>query len=371
MSVTMLPNVPTRLFLGKDCIAKNATELSILGKSCLIVTGATSAKKCGALDDVLAVLNSQQISYEIFDGIAQNPTLESCVEAGKLAAEISADFILGIGGGSPMDAAKAIAVIAKQPEISTADLYAYQWEEALPIVAVGTTAGTGSEVTPVAVITTGGKKKSLRHDKMYPVIAFGDAKYTLSLNDAFTRSTAVDAMAHCLESYFNRQATTLSRQAALQGVKLLLTVLPKLSAGEALTYEDRATLYEGSIYGGLAISVTGTAFPHAMGYFLSEDHKIAHGTACAIYLPDFLEHHNQNASAEAKAFWQAIGWENQPFIALLKAVTPIVEVSLSAQEEEELSPRWVKNKSIEKTLAPVAPEYPGELIHKLFGSSNQ
>lgn len=368
MSVVLLPHIPTQLFLGENCIVKNSSALASLGSTCLIVTGASSAKKCGALEDVLTALQAEQISYRIYDGIAQNPTLESCVEAGRLAAEFGAEFILGIGGGSPMDAAKAIAVIAKNPTLSTADLYSYHWEECLPIVAVGTTAGTGSEVTPVAVITTDGKKKSLRHDKMYPALAFGDAKYTASLSDVFTRSTAIDAMAHCLESYFNRQATEASRQAALKGIGLLLQVFPKMEQNLPLSSCDREILYEASLYGGVAISVTGTAFPHAMGYFLSEDHGIAHGTACALYLPSFLEH---NAKADPDGVARLVretGWEISSLSALISAITPDVSVTVSAQERADLAPRWVKNKSLEKTLGDFSSEDADRLIANLFSS---
>ena len=102
--------VNTKVITGANCVRDNAEKIASFGKKCLIVTGASSAKKCGALDDVVSALESQGVRYAIYDKIQQNPTVESCFEAGRIAYEIGADFILGIGGGSPLDASKAVAI---------------------------------------------------------------------------------------------------------------------------------------------------------------------------------------------------------------------------------------------------------------------
>jgi alcohol dehydrogenase class IV len=115
--------------------------------------------------------------------------------------------------------------------------------------------------------------------------SFGDATYTMTLSPEFTRSTALDALSHCLESYFNRTANDISRTFALRGIVILTKMLKRTSVAdyEPLSFEDREALYCASLYGGLAISVTGTVFPHALGYFLSEQYGISHGNACAVY----------------------------------------------------------------------------------------
>ena len=102
--------VNTKVITGANCVRDNAEKIASFGKKCLIVTGASSAKKCGALDDVVSALESQGVQYVIYDKIQQNPTVESCFEAGRIAYETGADFILGIGGGSPLDASKAVAI---------------------------------------------------------------------------------------------------------------------------------------------------------------------------------------------------------------------------------------------------------------------
>ncbi len=370
MNMNMNFFVNTKVITGVDCIKNNKEKIGLYGKKCLIVTGASSAKKCGALDNVTQALDSQGVVYEIYDKIRQNPTVESCFEAGKLAFEIKADFVLGIGGGSPLDAAKAIAVVAANPDISEEKLYAMNWEnQPLPVITVGTTAGTGSEVTSVAVITNSkGFKKSFRNDLSYPVLSFGDPKYTLSLDDSFTRSTAVDALAHCVESYFNRSANDISKVYAVAGVRKLLKVFAKIvenSAG-SLTLEDREELYNASLFGGLSIAVTGTAFPHALGYFLTENYGVAHGTACAVFLNEFIDYNSEVKPELTKEFFDEIRVDADCFKSLVEKVTPAVDVRLSDKDIAELSVRWENNAGLKRNWGNVDVGFVNSLLKKIF-----
>ena len=182
--------MPVKLVTGAGCVRKSTKELAKLGKTCLIVTGKTAAKVCGALQDVTETLESNGQKWMLFDGIGQNPKLTDCMAAAEKA--VGADFIVGIGGGSALDAAKCIAVLAANPGMTQAQLYAFDWPNPpLKTVAVGTTAGTGSEVTKVSVITTpDGRKKSFHHEAVFPALALGDPTYTMSLPSMVTRATA-------------------------------------------------------------------------------------------------------------------------------------------------------------------------------------
>lgn len=362
--------VNTRLITGVDCVRNNAERLGSYGDRCLIVTGASSAKKCGALDDVVKALDSTGVQYEIYDKICQNPTVESCFEAGKLACEINADFIIGIGGGSPLDASKAIAVVAANPDITEEKLYAMDWaEQPLPVVAVGTTAGTGSEITSVAVITNSkGFKKSFRNDLSYPFLSLGDPKYTLSLSDSFTRSTAVDALAHCVESFFSRSANDISKIYAVAGVRKLLKVFEKIIAEstESLTIEDREELYNASILGGLSIAITGTAFPHALGYFLTENYGIAHGTACAVFLNEFVDYNAEIKPELTKEFFEEIRVDTDSFKTTVEKITPPIDVKLSDSDIEKLSVRWENNAALKRNWGNVDTAFVNSILRKLF-----
>ena len=139
--MTLNSYMPVKLVTGAGCVHSSAKELAKLGKNCLIVTGKTSAKASGALQDVTDTLERNAQGWVLFDEIGQNPRLTDCMEAAKMAIAAGADFVLGIGGGSALDAAKCIAVLAANPGLTQAQLYAFEWSNApLKIVAVGTTA---------------------------------------------------------------------------------------------------------------------------------------------------------------------------------------------------------------------------------------
>lgn len=341
--------VPTDLRIGADIVSSSAEALGALGKRCLVMTGAASAKACGALQDVCAVLDDLEIEYRVYDRIRQNPTVAVCMEAGMFALNLHADFLIGIGGGSVLDAAKAAAVFAANPSLTEDALYAYDWRRApLPTVCIGTTAGTGSEVTPVSVLTDkDGRKRSIRDDRLYPALSLGDPRYLASVSPEFTHSCAVDAAAHCIESFFNRNATPITRLFASRGAAMLACLLDRL---DCLTDEACGQLYLASIYGGYAISVTGTAFPHAMGYFLTETYHVPHGTACAVFLPAFLRHAEAAAPQDAAAFAVQTGRGIQEWIDLLRRATPCCDVTLTGAQIESLRPRFVRNSGIARTI---------------------
>ena len=272
--------MPTELITGEHCVAEHASKLARYGKRCLIVTGGSAAARSGALRDAEEALRSQGISFTHYAGIEPNPTLASCQEGGRLANSAGAEFVLGIGGGSPLDAAKAVSVFAANPGMTEEVFYSAKWDHApLPIVLIGTTAGTGSEVTSVSVLTdSAGKKHSIHDRRVYAALAMGDARYTMTLPRAATLSTGIDAICHCIESYFSKKADPFSRLFSVQGVRLGLPVLTRVAemgAEEQPTLQQREALYQASILGGMAINPTGTVFPHNVGYYLTEHYPEA------------------------------------------------------------------------------------------------
>ena len=195
-------SMPTRIVYGTGCVKAEAQRL-VLGKKALIVTGKTSAKASGALDDVLDVLSTE---YVIFNEVENNPRIDTVVRGSQLARESGCDFIIAIGGGSPLDAAKVIGVLAVN-NVDPLSLYRDGWlHKPLPVVAIPTTAGTGSEVTQYAVLTIDEEetKKGLGGPDLFPATAFLDAKYTQSLPQSITVDTAVDALSHLVEILSNR-----------------------------------------------------------------------------------------------------------------------------------------------------------------------
>jgi alcohol dehydrogenase class IV len=160
----------------------------------------------------------------------------------------------------------------------------------------------------------------------------------------------VDVLAHCAESFFSRSANHISRMYAVEGIRLLLPVMGEMAENgcEDLDYDTREKLYCASIYGGLAINVTGTCFPHTMGYLLTETYGIPHGTACAVFQKDFYEYNKAVVPQLAAEFLDRIGSSEEAYLALIEKLTPPCEITMDEALIAEAHSRWVNNGSMAK-----------------------
>ena len=326
--------LPTRVYFGRGALRNNKQALA-LGRRAFIVTGKRSAVASGALADVTAALAELGISYTVFDRITENPPLLTCREGGKSAAAEGADFVIGIGGGSPLDAAKAVAAFASNPDIEPMDIYDAEKRAVptLPIVAVPTTAGTGSEANYYSVLTLpdGVHKKTFKAADGWPKVAFVDPKYTESCSVATTVSTALDAFEHALESYLSPKASVFSENCALFAGKEIWEILSQ--APSAYTPEMRDHLSAAANAAGMAISVAGTGFPHPLGYSITLLDGIPHGRACAAFAAEYIDYNERSEVGKARiaAFAAHIGTTPKVMKALLPG---LADVSLSFTEEE-------------------------------------
>ena len=341
--------MPVKVICGTDCVKNNAEIWRNAGKYCLLVTGKTGAAKCGALTDVCGVLDELNIKYRIYSEINENPTVESCYNAGMIAREINADFIVGIGGGSALDAAKAVAIFAGNPEFDCKSIYARSVPaRRLPLYLVGTTAGTGSEVTGVSVLTdTNGFKKSISGADCYSVVSFCDAKYTTTANYNITVSTALDAYAHALESFFSNTANNISEIFALQALKLIWQNLKRLNENKfgSVDADMRKELYAASLYAGLAINVTGTAFPHTAGYILTEIFAVPHGKACTAFHPQLLDKAEKYRPEKFRTVCELFKTDKNGINGVIGSLTD-VHICITREDAESYCDRWttaVKN----------------------------
>lgn len=290
--------MPTRIIDEKDVVKNNPQVFTNYGKKALIVTGRNSAKLNGSLKDVTAVLSAQKIDYAIFDEVIENPPVDTIV-AGAQAGS-GCDFIIGIGGGSPIDAAKAIGVLLKN---GYDDAYKVLLEtpmlSSLPIIAIPTTAGTGTETTPYAILTDHKKKtKSNYSSRIFPEYALIDVKYFMSMPAHVLKNTCVDALTHLVESYMNKNATVYSDYIALEGIRLWGTVKDELLK-DGVNEKAMQVFINASSLAGMAISQTGTSLPHGMGYALTYNHQIEHGRANGLLMTAYLEVCKDVAKVEA------------------------------------------------------------------------
>jgi len=314
---------PVKIISGRGCVREY--DFSALGKKCLIVCGGRSARLCGALDDVRSALTAAKIAYTEFDKVEQNPSVETCYAAGELARETGARFIVAIGGGSPLDAAKAAAYFAPNRHLTPDTLYDGECREnPLPVIAIPTTAGTGSEVTQYSVLTCHRieNKKTLKTPKIFPVAALLDAEYTVTLPPSVTNATAVDALCHAIEGYLSKSATVVSDSLAEKAMYYMGRGIRALAEGR-LDFALRERLLYGSMLAGMVISVTGTCFVHSFGYPFTYFEGLSHGVANACFLPAFVRLSETVAQDKVLRIYRLCGVKNaDEFEQLIERVVP-------------------------------------------------
>lgn len=337
--------MPTKVYEEINCVEKHRTEICSLGTKALIVTGKHSSKKNGSLADMEVVLKHGNVSYQIFDDIEENPSVETVIKAAKMADDFGADFVVGIGGGSPLDAAKAIAILIgylsdilpvdgiKCDDKELADLL-YDGSKkvnVVPVVAVPTTCGTGSEVTGVSVLTVHEKKTkaSLPH-RVFPKLALVDAKYLRGASKSVICNTAIDAMSHLVESYLVNVATPYSDMIVKEGLQTWGKIIVALEGKREFTDSDYENLMHAATLGGMSIAHTGTAIPHTMSYTLTYNYHIPHGVAVGYFLPGYMK----LAGEKCGQLMDMMGFESvNAFASFFQKITGIKKL-----EWEKLAP---------------------------------
>ena len=257
----------------------------------LFVTDA-GVRGAGLADAALTGLEEAGLDVLVYDKVVADPPEEIVLDAVKAGQDFGAEAVIGFGGGSPMDTAKVVAVLLSG-EQSLADMYGVQQVRAgrPPLILLPTTAGTGSEVTNVAVLTTGATtKKGIAADPLYADMAILDAKLTLGLPKHPTAYTGIDAMVHAIEAFTNRRAKNPVSDA------LALTALKKLHGSILRACEDgsdeeaRGDMLLGAMLAGQAFSNSPCAGVHAMAYPLGGMFHVPHGLSNAVVLPPVLRY---------------------------------------------------------------------------------
>lgn len=284
-------NLPVNLLFGRGRSNEIGIEVAKYGTKALIVTGRSSTKKSGLLDKVISLLEESNVGYEIFDKVEQNPLTTTVYEGVDIIKETGCDVVLGLGGGSIMDAAKSIAFSAKNSgDISEYIFGIKQGSEALPIILVPTTCGTGSEGNCFSVLTNPETKdkKSLRTNVIIAKASIIDPELMTTMPKHILASVGFDALAHNMEAYVSKIGQPLTDMKALYGIKLLAQNLPKIYNDPTdLEGWEKVTL--ASTLGGMVIGVAGVTAPHGMEHPASGLHDIVHGKGLAALTPVIVE----------------------------------------------------------------------------------
>jgi alcohol dehydrogenase class IV len=283
---------PTEIHFGRGQIEKIAGLGLRFGKRCLLVTTSTVPDLEPMFKKVKEILGSGGLDVAHFDGIQPNPTTDNISAGARLAVDHQAEVIIGLGGGSAMDGAKAIAVEAVH-EGTAWDYLFYRetqpTDKTLPVIAVSTTSGTGSQVTQVAVLTnTGDRDKSaIYNSAVFPRACIVDPELMVTLPKHVTAATGFDAFCHAFESMLHPQSSPLTHMLALSAIQMVVTYLPDVLENLS-DPESRTKLALADTYAGLCIANAGVTLPHGMGMAISGMYPhVAHGESLAAVYPAF------------------------------------------------------------------------------------
>lgn len=280
---------------GKGAIAAIPTEFHARNFKKAVVITDKELHKIGVVAKVTTLLDEAEIAYEIYDGIVPNPTIENVKEGVTFVQEAKADVILAIGGGSPIDTAKAIGIIVTNPEFSdvrSLEGVADTKHPSLPILAVPTTSGTAAEVTINYVITD--KERSRKfvcvdpHD--IPIVAFVDSDLMMGMPKALCAATGMDAMTHAIEGLITKGSWEMSDMFHLKAIEIIGRSLADSVNGDPKGREDMAL---GQYLAGMGFSNVGLGLVHGMAHPLSAWYDIPHGVACAALLPTVMKYNKE------------------------------------------------------------------------------
>lgn len=287
---------PVRLLFGEGRFDEVGRHASALGCHALIVTSRRAMRAAGWLDRACELLADAGVAVTVFDRVMPNPTDGLVDEGGRIASEAGCDLVVGLGGGSSMDAAKAIAVRATHPEPIAEYVCDGPWgahrdptSATLPVICVPSTSGTSSELTPFAVVSVEElrTKAALRHEAIYARVALDDPRLTYSVPPRVTAATGLDVFCHSFEAYLSPQCHPLGEAVAARAMALVARWLPRVVADGGDT-EARAELMVANVFSGYALSQVGATVVHALEHPVSALHpEVPHGEGLAALLPAY------------------------------------------------------------------------------------
>ena len=303
--------LPTTIEYGAGASKRLPHFLRTLGIRRPLVITDRGLKGLPWFEGLVSLLKAEGFAVEIFDGVEANPK-DYNVEAAAAAAKASdADGLVAIGGGSPIDCSKAAAILALQGgRPRDYEDRARIGEAVLPLLAVPTTAGTGSEVTFSSVITDSKAKFkfTVKSPRIAPKIALADPELTLSLPAVLTAATGMDALTHAIEAYTSRAAEPVADACALYAAELIARYLPR-AVRDGQDLEARSAMLLGSLIAGLAFSHSDVGAVHCLAEALGGIYDIPHGVGNAVALPEVMEYCRDACADRYARLGKAMGTE--------------------------------------------------------------
>jgi len=372
--------LPTKIEYGIGAAQSLADQVKKLNARKVLLITDKGVVSSGLLERITGPLAAHKLKWKVFDNVEPNPKDYNVQQGTEIASRFNPDCLVALGGGSPIDCAKAIAVVAHQggavrdyegPNKIGADV--------LPLIAIPTTAGTGSEVTFSSVITDSTEKFkfSIKDPRIAPKVALVDPEMTLTMPPELTASTGMDALTHAIEAFTAKASEPIADSAALYAVELITRYL-RIAVSEGNNIEARAGMLLGSVLAGIAFSHADVAAVHCVAEALGGKYDAAHGVCNAIVLPAVMAYNLEYCKERYARIAAAMGLacENvdqgaQQAVKEVKKLASDVQLpgfnSLGVQEKdlEELAVNSFKNGSNIDNPRPMTKEDYLNLLRRL------
>lgn len=347
-------NIPTNIYFGRDIWEESLKEIEyVLNKNVMIVTTGRSLIKLGYLENLKKTMLKNTLVNDIivFDKVSANPRLSEAKEGIDLAKKNKSNVIVGFGGGSAMDMAKAIALGAKADDEVEEYFYGNKevGNEVLPIIAIPTTAGTGSELSRASIITDSEKKvkRGIRGDALYPKAAIVDSIFTESVPFDITMQTGFDVLAHAMESYVSKASSPYTQMQSEYAIKLVGEMLPRLSVN-LKDEEARKNMSYASMIMGINLGNASTGLPHRLQYPLGAFTDTSHGLGLAVLYCAWLDYEYKYSQEKVEKMISILIGENirgknecinemQKFISSLKLPVTLKNMEIDRAQLRDMS----------------------------------
>ncbi len=331
-------NMGAKVYFEKGGLERYLPEVKNYGRKALVVSGKHFVFDTGLYDRISKILSDTDITHVSFSGVNPEPDTDDVEKGALMCVKEGCDCILAVGGGSAMDAGKAIAVLAANGGCVRDYFGEVEYKrEPLPVIAVPTTCGTGSEVTRFAVIVDREErtKKTVSSEKIIPKMSILDAGLLKTLPQKLVMATGMDAFSHSAESFLSSRADYLSKLFAIDSLRLLMESLPAAYERQE-DIDAREKVFLASLLAGFALNRTGTIIVHGMGYSLTIKHGVHHGTANAVLLPYVFEYLKNNGYKEEMEELEAICGDTGKLKDFVKSLGLPARLNDAGVEESEM-----------------------------------
>ncbi len=357
-------SMPVKIYFGKNKVQELPEIIDSFGFERGVLVCSNTLQGNGVADEIIKKCGGRLVA--VFHDIRPNPTTDNVNDCVKALRENNAQFAVALGGGSPMDCCKAACAIAKGNDVI--ESYhtggkAIDKNEVIPMIAIATTSGTGSEITNISVLTDLKKnvKSTMNDPLMYPVVAIVDPVLTLSVPPKVTASTGLDVLAHALESFWSILHQPICESCSVHAARLVFEYLCK-AYSEPDNIEAREKMAEASIVAGVAFSNPRTAGSHACSFPLTNLYGVPHGEACAMTLDYFTRFNAEAENGRLHHFAQDCGFKDAfdmaDAITELKkkmgmAIT-LTDIGVKTDEEIETLTKMSMTPLLEKNIIPLS-----------------